>query len=172
MFRKLFGAFKKDENIKQNLVDDNTIVSPLDGTILDISSVPDAVFSQKMMGDGFAIEPDNGDVVSPVTGTISSIFPTKHAIGIIANNGLELLVHFGLDTVNLQGEGFEALVKDGDKIKAGQPLLRVNLEQVKGNVPSVITPIVFTNLSEGKKVLVNAGRKVKRGESGVVSIIK
>lgn len=175
MFKKLFGALKKNEGTEQNStnsLDDNAIVSPLDGKILDISDVPDAVFSQKMMGDGFAIEPDNGEVVSPVNGTISSIFPTKHAIGIIANNGLELLVHFGLDTVNLQGEGFEALIKDGDKVKAGQPILRVNLEQIKGKVPSVITPVVFTNLSEGEKVSVNAGQHVKRSESGIVSIIK
>lgn len=150
--------------------DDNTFVAPIDGKILPITEVPDEVFSQKMMGDGFAIEPANGEVVSPVNGVITTVFPTKHAIGITADNGTELLIHFGIDTVNLKGEGLDALVEQGAKVKAGQPILKVNLAEVKGKVPSVITPVVFTNLAEGQTVSVKGGSGVKRGQKNIVTI--
>jgi len=145
-------------------------VAPLDGKIMNISNVPDQVFSQKIMGDGFAIEPSNGHVLSPVDGTITSLLDSKHAVGITAENGLEIIVHFGMDTVNLQGEGFTALVQEGDKITAGQPMITVDFDTVKGKVPSVITPIVFTNLPAGKVVTVQEGQIVKRGESGFITI--
>ncbi|SHH02460.1 glucose-specific PTS transporter subunit IIBC [Tepidibacter thalassicus] len=145
-------------------------VSPLNGKILDIKDVPDQVFSQKIMGDGFAIEPVNGEVVSPVDGVITTFFPTKHAIGFTADNGQEVLVHFGIDTVNLQGEGFEALVKEGDKVKAGQPVLKVDLKVVKEKAASTITPIVFTNLAEGQSVSVKVGKEVKAGDKNIVTI--
>lgn len=116
------------------------------------------------MGDGFAIEPVNGEVVSPVDGTVSVVHSSKHAVGITANNGLELIIHFGIDTVNLKGEGFTTLVNVGDKVKAGQPILKVDLELVKGKVASVITPIIFTNLG-AKSVAVQAGENVKRGQA-------
>lgn len=145
-------------------------VAPLDGKIMSISNVPDQVFSQKIMGDGFAIEPSNGHVLSPVDGTITTLLDSKHAVGITAENGLEIIVHFGMDTVNLQGEGFTALVQEGDTITAGQPMLTVDFATVKGKVPSVITPIVFTNLPAGKVVAVQEGQIVKRGESGFITI--
>jgi PTS system D-glucosamine-specific IIC component len=149
---------------------DDTFVAPIDGKILELKDVPDQVFSQKMMGDGFAIEPKNGKVVSPVNGTITTIFPTKHAIGITSDSGLEVLVHFGIDTVNLKGEGFEALVQQGDKVKVGQAILNVDLEQIKDKVPSVITPVIFTNLSEGQEVNIKVGTVVKHGENNIVTI--
>ncbi|SHJ68856.1 glucose-specific PTS transporter subunit IIBC [Tepidibacter formicigenes] len=145
-------------------------VSPLNGKILDIEDVPDQVFSQKIMGDGFAIEPTNGEVVSPVDGVITTFFPTKHAIGFTADNGQEILVHFGIDTVNLQGKGFEALAKEGDKVKAGQPVLKVDLKEVKEKAASLITPIVFTNLNEGESVSVKVGKEVKAGDKNIVTI--
>lgn len=159
---------KKEAAITKS--NDNTFVAPIDGKILPITEVPDEVFSQKMMGDGFAIEPANGEVVSPVNGVITTVFPTKHAIGITADNGSEILIHFGIDTVNLKGEGLEALVEQGAKVKAGQPILKVNLNEVKGKVPSVITPIVFTNLTEGQTVSVKSGNQVKRGQKNIVTI--
>lgn len=152
--------------------DNDSFVMPLDGKLLELKDVPDQVFSQKMMGDGFAIEPANGEVVSPVDGTVSIFFPTKHAIGFTADNGREILVHFGVDTVNLQGEGFEALVEQGDKVNAGQPVLRVDLEKVRGKVPSVITPVIFTNLTEGETVSFKPGTNVKRGDKNLVAIKK
>jgi glucose-specific phosphotransferase system IIBC component len=145
-------------------------VAPVAGKIVSITKVPDKVFSQKIMGDGFAIEPIDGNVVSPVNGSVTSLPDSKHAVGITADNGLEIIVHFGIDTVNLQGEGFTALVKQGDKITAGQELLKIDLAQVKDKVPSIITPVVFTNLPEGKNVQIREGQSVKRGESGFVTI--
>lgn len=147
-----------------------SMLAPMEGKIIDMSEVPDEVFSQKLMGDGFAINPSKGEVVSPVDGVITTLFPTKHAIGITADSGLELLIHVGMDTVNLQGEGFEAFVAQGDKVKAGQKLLKVDLDQIKGKVPSIITPVVFTNLSENQKVSARIGKNVKLGEEKVAEI--
>jgi len=144
-------------------------VAPLDGKILSLSKVPDQVFSQKIVGDGFAIEPTSGEVVSPVNGTVGTILDSKHAVGITADSGVELIVHFGIDTVNLKGEGFTALVNVGDKVKAGQPLLKVDLELVKSKAPSIITPVIFTNLS-GETVTVPEGKTVKRGQKIDISL--
>jgi len=121
------------------------------------------VFSQKIVGDGFAIEPSNGEVISPVDGTITSVLESKHAVGITADSGLELIVHFGIDTVHLKGEGFTLFVNQGDRVKAGQRIFKADLESIKGKVPSVITPIVFTNLA-GRLIIVEEGKMVKRGE--------
>ncbi|WP_282201319.1 glucose-specific PTS transporter subunit IIBC [Collibacillus ludicampi] len=156
----------------QTVEGEDKFVSPLAGTIVDLKDVPDEVFSQKLMGDGFAIEPSDGLVVSPVDGTVTTFFPTKHAIGLLADNGREILIHFGIDTVKLQGEGFEALVEQGEKVKAGQPLLRVDLNVIKEKVPSMATPVIFTNLADGEKVSVKVGSKVKLGEENIVSIHK
>lgn len=145
-------------------------VIPLDGKILNLSQVPDKVFSQKIVGDGFAIEPTNGEVVSPVDGLVSTILDSKHAVGITAENGLELIVHFGIDTVNLKGEGFTALVTVGDKVKAGQPMLKVDFELVKAKATSTITPVIFTNLS-GETVTVPEETIVKRGQKADISLV-
>lgn len=105
--------------------------SPADGAVMDLASVPDPVFSQKMMGDGIAVEPANGDIVSPVEGEVIQLFHTKHAVGIRTLSGAELLIHVGLDTVNMNGEGFEAHVKEGDKVKTGDLLLTCRLDLIK-----------------------------------------
>ncbi|EIW16267.1 MULTISPECIES: glucose-specific PTS transporter subunit IIBC [Pelosinus] len=141
----------------------HAFISPLDGKVLAITQVPDQVFSQKIVGDGFAIEPSNGEVISPVDGTITSVLESKHAVGITADSGLELIVHFGIDTVHLKGEGFTLFVNQGDRVKAGQRIFKADLESIKGKVPSVITPIVFTNLA-GRLIIVEEGKMVKRGE--------
>ncbi|QXM05344.1 glucose-specific PTS transporter subunit IIBC [Crassaminicella indica] len=157
---------KKNSDVKGN----DYFVAPLNGKLLALKDVPDQVFSQRMMGDGFAIEPINGEVVSPVNGKVTTLFQTKHAIGITAENGREVLIHFGIDTVKLKGEGFEALVNQDDIVKAGQPILRVDLEKIKDKVPSIITPIIFTNLSEKEKVSFKAGVKVTCGQKNIVNI--
>jgi PTS system D-glucosamine-specific IIC component len=146
------------------------VVIPLSGRILELEEVPDEVFSKKMMGEGFAIDPIDGEVVSPVNGKVTTLFPTKHAVGIVAENGLEILIHFGIDTVNLKGKGFEALVKQGDIVKVGQPILRVDLNTVKEQATSIITPIIFTNLSEGQSVSFKVGNQVKSGERDKIAI--
>lgn len=155
--------------LKNNIVDE-VFVSPLKGEIKPITEVPDAVFSGKMMGDGFAIIPTDGTVVSPVDGKIVNLFPTKHAIGIKSDAGREILIHIGIDTVNLKGEGFEALVNENEQVKKGQPLLKVDLDKIKNKVPSIITPIVFTNLLEGEKVVINKQGNVDQKEENIISI--
>ncbi|ELJ9316929.1 PTS glucose transporter subunit IIA, partial [Staphylococcus pseudintermedius] len=107
MFKKLFG---KSEEANKEI----QVYAPMTGEYVKIEDIPDPVFAQKMMGDGFGIRPTEGKVVSPITGVVDNVFPTKHAIGLKADNGLEVLVHIGLDTVQLNGEGFETLVNSGD----------------------------------------------------------
>ncbi|KIL44123.1 PTS sugar transporter subunit IIA [Jeotgalibacillus soli] len=138
MLKKLFG--KKEEAPKDILV-----YAPLTGTFVSLEEVPDPVFSQKMMGDGIAIEPSEGKVVSPVDGEVIQVFPTKHAIGLKAKNGAEILIHIGLETVSMQGNGFEAHVSEGSKVKVGDTLVTFDLELVKEKAKSTITPIIVTN---------------------------
>lgn len=151
---------------------DDQFISPIKGEIKPITEVPDAVFSGKMMGDGFAILPTEGTIVSPVDGKIVNLFPTKHAIGILSNTGREILIHVGIDTVNLKGEGFEALIAENDQVKKGQPLLKVDLDYLKERVPSIITPIVFTNLAQDEVVVINKPGNVELKEEGIISISK
>jgi PTS system D-glucosamine-specific IIC component len=158
------------EKINKEVKENDYFVAPLNGKLLPLKDVPDQIFSQRMMGDGFAIAPTNGEVVSPVNGKIVTLFPTKHAVGIVAENGCEILIHFGIDTVKLKGEGFEALVSQDDIVKAGQPILRVNIDQVKKQVPSIITPVIFTNLSEEEKIFFKAGSIVKVGQKNILNI--
>lgn len=151
---------------------DNWLVSPIKGEIKPITEVPDAVFSGKMMGDGFAIIPSEGTVVSPVDGKIVNLFPTKHAIGLQTDSGREILIHFGIDTVNLKGEGFETLVSENEQVKKGQPLMNVDLDFIAKNATSTITPIVFTNLGDGEKVVLNKTGNVNLTEENIISITK
>ena len=141
-----------------------SIYAPLSGEIIDLTEVPDSVFAEKMMGDGFAIKPSDGVVLSPVKGTVHNMFPTKHALGLVSQDGLEILIHVGLDTVNLKGQGFEMLVTEGDLVDVGTPLLKVDLPYIEANAKSSITPIVFTNLQgqllDVKKGLAEAGKTV------------
>jgi len=155
---------------KETKTSTEQFISPLEGRLLELSSVPDAVFSQKMMGDGFAIEPASGEIVSPVTGTIVTLFHTKHAIGLLSDNGREVLIHFGVDTVALNGEGFTAHVKQGDKVNAGDKLVTVDLKSVKEKVPSTISPIIFTNLKDGESVKITPNRQVSLNENDIVII--
>ena len=145
MFKNLFK--------KKTSQNDPFILQPLEGQLLPIESVPDPVFSQKMMGDGFAIEPTNGTVVAPVDGKVISVFPTKHAVTLVDHNGREILIHVGMETVSLKGEGFTAFVKDGQTVEKGQKLLEVDFDLIKDKVPSIITPVVFTNLSDNEKII-------------------
>ncbi|PKG24842.1 PTS sugar transporter subunit IIA [Niallia nealsonii] len=150
MFKNLFKKNKPEKTAASS-----TIIQPLEGKVLSIEEVPDPVFSQKMMGDGFAIDPSNGVLISPIDGQVMNVFPTKHAISLADNNGREILIHVGLDTVTLKGEGFTPFVKDGDKIKQGQKLMEIDFAAIKSKVPSIITPVVFTNLSENEKVVID-----------------
>ncbi|KGX93792.1 PTS glucose transporter subunit IIA [Pontibacillus halophilus JSM 076056 = DSM 19796] len=162
MFKKLFG--KKEQN------NEELLVAPLTGKILDLEEVPDPVFSQKMMGEGLAIEPTSGEVVSPVKGEIVQLFPTKHAIGIKTDSGLEILVHIGLETVSMNGEGFEGHVEVGNKVKPGDKLITFDLDLVKEKAKSIVTPIIITNSDVVEQMdKLNSGEATK-GETELLQV--
>jgi glucose PTS system EIICBA or EIICB component len=152
--------------------EDEGFMAPIKGELKPITEVPDQVFAGKMMGDGFAIVPSEGTIVSPVNGKIVNLFPTKHAIGILSDTGREILIHVGIDTVNLKGQGFETLVSENDIVEQGQPLLKVDLDYIKEHATSTITPIVFTNLAEGEKVVIEKQGQVDLKQEGIIKITK
>ena len=131
--------------IKRKKVDVFEVVTPIEGICIPITAVMDEVFAKKMMGDGFAVEPANGNIVSPVSGTVSSIFPTKHALGIVTEAGLEVLVHIGLDTVSLEGKPFTVHVAEGQKVAAGDLLVTADLDAIRVAGRETSTVVVFTN---------------------------
>ncbi|MEC0130248.1 MULTISPECIES: glucose-specific PTS transporter subunit IIBC [Paenibacillus] len=146
------------------------IVSPVNGELLDITEVPDPVFSQKMTGDGFAFLSEDGKIASPVYGKVFNVFPSKHAIGIMSDGGKEVLVHIGVNTVKLKGQGFTVLVEEGDLVAAGQPIMEVDLEYVKAHAPSVISPVIFSNLPEGSSITLKKPGKVSIGDQDIITI--
>lgn len=121
------------------------IYAPISGSALQLEKVPDPTFSQRMMGDGIAIEPTIGKVVAPFSGKVIQLFPTKHAIGLRSDTGIELLIHIGLETVSLNGEGFDAFVKQGDQINTGDPLITFDINGLREKGFNLITPIIITN---------------------------
>ncbi|CCO09547.2 PTS system, glucose subfamily, IIA component domain protein [Carnobacterium maltaromaticum LMA28] len=139
----LFFNKKKKEEAVASLYEE--LVAVADGKVLPISEVPDPVFAEKMMGEGFAIDPTSDVIVSPISGTLVQVADTLHAYGIQSDLGVEVLVHVGLDTVNLQGKGFEAKVKIGDAVKKGDPLVKIDREYLIANAPSIVIPVIVTN---------------------------
>ncbi|WP_026389641.1 PTS sugar transporter subunit IIA [[Acholeplasma] multilocale] len=156
----LFG--KKNKTIE--------IYAPVDGKLVGLDKVEDEVFSEKMMGDGFAFVPAaNGEFVAPIEGELVTVFPTKHAYGIKHKSGVEVLIHIGLDTVTLNGEGFEAFVEQGGKVKVGDKLVNVDIKTIKTKVPSTTTPLIFTDQA-GKEIEIVKTGKVAKGD--LVAILK
>lgn len=143
---------------------------PITGDILPITDVPDQVFSGRMVGDGFAIKPSEGKVFSPVNGEVITLFPTKHAIGLKADDGTELLIHIGIDTVHLKGEGFTAHVEQGDLVEQGQLLMEMDLAYIGEHAPSIITPVVFTSLHEGQQVNIKTSGRVAANTKDLIEI--
>lgn len=139
MFKKMF---KKDK--------EEAVFAPATGQFVKLEEVPDPVFSQKMMGEGVAVKPTNGTIVAPATGEIIQVAETKHAFGIRTELGQEILVHIGLETVALKGEGFNVLVKLGDKVTAGQPVVEADIDFIEKNASSTVIPVVVTNSMENK----------------------
>lgn len=143
----LFG-FKKDEKKGEKLIDDSKkliLYAPVEGKLLPLNKIEDKAFSTGALGKGVAIYPKNNIFVSPVEGTVKMLFPTKHAIGIETKEGVEILIHIGIDTVRLNGECFNALVKTGDQVKVGTPLIQTDLDAIIEKGYDVITPIIITN---------------------------
>lgn len=157
----MFNFFKKAKALE--------IYTPINGKIIPLEEVPDPVFSQKMIGEGAAVVPEGGTILAPVDGEIIQVAPTKHAIGILAGDGSEILIHVGLETVSLKGEGFTSLVKEGDKVSAGQPLLEVDWNYISTNAKSTVTPVVITNGQDGKKQI--SITEEKEGAAGKTIIL-
>lgn len=161
---KLFG--KKEAAVKEV-----NIYAPLSGEIVNIEDVPDVVFSEKIVGDGVAIRPNGDTIVAPVNGTIGKIFETNHAFSIESDEGIELFVHFGIDTVELKGEGFTRLAQEGQRVKAGEPVIKFDLAFLESKAKSVLTPIVISNMDEIAGLQKLSGQVV-RGESIVMKLTK
>ena len=140
------------------------MTSPMKGKLISITEVPDPLFAEKMVGDGFAIEPYEGYLVSPVSGTIAHIFETNHALAIITDNGLEVLIHIGIDTVKMEGRGFKRLAEIGDHVVSGTPLMEFDLELVKKEAKSSITEVVVTNMD-----IVKGMEVIASGDVGILT---
>lgn len=147
------------------------IFSPVDGNTIDLTLVPDNVFSSKMMGEGIAFELTGNRICAPCDGEITMIFPTLHAFGMKTSLGVELLIHIGLETVELEGKGFTKLVENNQKVIRGKPIIEVNLEFMKNNNVVLITPMIVTN-SQDYVVTIEQYGKVKAGESLVMKCAK
>ena len=154
---------KNESNGK--LVNTIELNSPLTGIAKDLSEAPDAAFAEKMMGDGAVIIPTDGYVLAPADAEVCFVFPSKHAVGLRTKDGIELLIHIGIDTVSLDGKGFEAFVKDGDMVKQGDKLLKVDLDFVKENAPSIASPYICTALNSKQKIRLLKTGEVKAGEA-------
>lgn len=141
-----------------------TIVSPIDGQLISLNNVKDEVFSSGVMGPGVAIQPSEGLVKSPVNGVVMVAYKTGHAIGLKSKEGAEVLIHVGIDTVNLKGKGFNVLVKKGQEVNIGDPLVDVNWQFVKSQGYEVVTPIIITNAKEYREIKIIAKGKVKTGQ--------
>ena len=141
------------------------ISSPVTGKAADLSTAPDEAFAGKMMGDGAAVTPEDPIVRAPEDGEICFVFDTRHAIGFLTDSGISLLIHIGIDTVKLGGEGFEALVENGQKVKKGDPMLKLDLEYLKANAPSVVSPVLCTELQENEKIRLLKTGNITAGEA-------
>lgn len=148
-----------EKEIQEKVINTIILNSPLTGVAKDLSEAPDEAFANKMMGDGAMVIPTDGNVVAPADGEITFVFPSQHAVGLTTTDGIELLIHIGIDTVKLDGKGFETFVRDGDKVKKGDKLLSFDLEFIKDNAPSIASPCICTSLSSKQKV-----RLLKTGE--------
>ena len=128
------------------------VLSPVDGKVVEIESVDDDVFANKMVGDGVAVIPMSNTFCAPIDGTVSKIFSTNHAYSVKSSKDLEVMVHIGLETVALKGEGFERLVNEGDKVKAGEPIIRVDLPYITEHAKDIVTPVIISEESDVQEI--------------------
>lgn len=157
-------------NRQKKHMDDNTvsILSPVTGEVFELSSVPDEAFSSGIMGDGIAVLPTDPEITAPVAGTIAFVFDTKHAIGLVTEQGIGVMIHIGIDTVKLNGKGFDVLVETGQIVSAGQLIMRLDLPYLKKHAPSLVSPVIITELPDGYKLHPVKTGKVKNGEELLV----
>ncbi|WP_375179669.1 PTS glucose transporter subunit IIA [Enterococcus rotai] len=156
----MFGFLKKKEPVQLN----ETLYAVATGELIPISDVNDPVFSQKMMGDGFAVLPESGAIYSPIVGEVLSVFQTKHAVGMKMANGLEILLHMGIDTVELNGTPFDIKVSEGTKVSQGTQIAAVDLEAIKTAGKATDMVVVITNMDKVKSFELNKTGFVKAGD--------
>ncbi len=156
------GNLPEDDGLK--VVNTITISSPVTGFAADLSTAPDEAFASEMMGKGAVVTPTDGTIKAPENGKISMVFDTKHAVGMVTDNGIELLIHIGIDTVSLNGKGFEVFVKEGQTVKKGETLVKVDLDYIKKNAPSTVTPVLCTQLEDDQTVRLVKTGEIKAGE--------
>lgn len=166
-----FDSLKKA--VSSNVPTDKTIdiIAPVSGEIVAIEDVPDVVFAEKIVGDGIAIRPTGNKLVAPCDGEIGKIFETNHAFSLETDTGIELFVHFGIDTVELKGEGFTRLAQEGQKVKQGETIIEFDLEFLKEKSKSILTPVVISNMDEIKELQKMSGTVVV-AEDPVLQIMK
>ena len=157
-------ADKTQEAKEQKVVERIVISSPITGLAADLATAPDEAFAQKMMGDGAVVTPEDPFVRAPEDGEVAFVFDTKHAIGFVTDSGISLLIHVGIDTVKLNGEGFETLVESGQTVKKGDPMLKLDLEYLKANAPSVTSPVLCTELEDNQRIHLLHEGQIKAGE--------
>ena len=155
----------KEEKKMQKVAHSIIIGSPMNGIAADLSTAPDEAFAGKMMGDGAVVTPSDPIVRAPEDGEVCFVFETKHAIGFLTDSGISLLIHVGIDTVKLEGNGFEVFVENGQKVKKGDPMLKLNLEYLKENAPSIVSPIICTELEDNQKIRLIKEGKIQPGEA-------
>ena len=156
-FSKLFGG-------KAEEVNPNHIYAPMAGQAVAISEVPDPTFSSGMMGNGIAIQPTDGKVCSPVNGTVDMMFDTGHAVSLVSDNGIEILIHVGLETVGLEGKPFQVKVQNGQKVKKGDVLMIADLEAIKAAGLPTITPVLICNTDDYTTFNVTTGKAVTNAD--------
>lgn len=152
----------KEIVVPEKEYNNDTVYAPLEGKVVALTDVPDATFAEGVLGLGVAIEPAVGEVIAPADGEVSSIFDTHHAVGLTLDNGMELLIHIGINTVALNGEGFTAHVSEGDKVKRGQPLISFDKDFITSKGYPIITPVIISNIDDYKEVKTTASTEVKR----------
>jgi len=159
----MFNFFKKNSKKEINLI------APITGKTLDLSKVPDKVFAEKLAGDGIAIDPTGDIIVAPADGELSLVFKTMHAFAITLASGVELLIHIGIDTVSLNGEGFEQLVEAGTMVKAGTPIIKINKDFILSKGFSLTTMLLVTNMDLVKELSATIDKNVVVGQDEVIS---
>ncbi|QJY41002.1 PTS glucose transporter subunit IIA [Vibrio cholerae] len=167
----LFDKLKKlvsDDSANAGALD---IIAPLSGEIVNIEDVPDVVFAEKIVGDGIAIKPAGNKMVAPVNGTNGKIFETNHAFSIESDDGVELFVHFGIDTVELKGEGFKRIVEEGQSVKIDDTIIEFDLALLEEKAKSTLTKIVISNMDEIKEMNKLSG-SVTVGETSILRVTK
>ena len=155
-FDKLFGKSEK--------INGNHVYAPMEGRAVSITEVPDPTFAEGMLGNGIAIEPTDGKVCAPCDATVDMMFSTGHAVSLVSDSGIEILIHVGLETVSLEGKPFKIAVQNGDKVKKGQLLMEADLEAIKAAGLPTITPVVICNTDNYPKFKTNIGKSVTNAD--------